>query len=60
MKRNCGPSPQTIRSLRRAPGNLVQVVEVVRDLAVREASYGLTAGEKRMLAKARLILLQEG
>ena len=29
-------------------------------LAVREASYGLTAGEKRMLAKARLILLQEG
>ncbi len=26
----------------------------------REASRGLSAGEKRMLAKARLILLQEG
>ena len=43
-----------------ASGNLVQVVEVVRDLAGREASRGLSAGEKRMLAKARLILLQEG
>ena len=43
-----------------ASGDLVQVVEVVRDLAGREASCGLSAGEKRMLAKARLILLQEG
>ena len=43
-----------------ASGDLVQVVEVVRDLPGREASYGLSAGEKRMLAKARLILLQEG
>jgi CarD family transcriptional regulator len=43
-----------------ASGDLVQVVEVVRDLAVREASYGLTAVKKRMLAKAHLILLQEG
>ena len=43
-----------------ASGDLVQVVEVVRDLAGREASHGLSAGEKRMLAKARLILLQEG
>jgi RNA polymerase-interacting CarD/CdnL/TRCF family regulator len=43
-----------------ASGDLVQVVEVVRDLAEREASRGLSAGEKRMLAKARLILLQEG
>jgi len=41
-------------------GDLVQVVEVVRDLAGREASRGLSAAEKRMLAKARLILLQEG
>jgi CarD family transcriptional regulator len=41
-------------------GDLVQVVEVVRDLAEREASRGLSTGEKRMLAKARLILLQEG
>ena len=43
-----------------ASGDLVQVVEVVRDLAGREASRGLSAGEKRMLAKARRILLQEG
>ncbi len=43
-----------------ASGDLVQVVEVVRDLAGREASRGLSAGEQRMLAKARLILLQEG
>jgi RNA polymerase-interacting CarD/CdnL/TRCF family regulator len=43
-----------------ASGDLVQVVEVVRDLAAREASRGLSAGEQRMLAKARLILLQEG
>jgi CarD family transcriptional regulator len=43
-----------------ASGDLVQVVEVVLDLAGRETSRGLSAGEKRMLAKARLILLQEG
>jgi CarD family transcriptional regulator len=43
-----------------ASGDLAQVIEVVRDLAGREASRGLSAGEKRMLAKARLILLQEG
>jgi RNA polymerase-interacting CarD/CdnL/TRCF family regulator len=43
-----------------ASGDLVQVVEVARDLARREASRALSAGEKRMLAKARLILLQEG
>jgi hypothetical protein len=43
-----------------ASGNLVQVVQVVRDLAERDASRGLSAGEKRMLARARLILLQEG
>jgi CarD family transcriptional regulator len=43
-----------------ASGDLVQVVEVVRDLAGREASRGLSAGEKRMLAKARLLLLREG
>ena len=43
-----------------ASGDLVQIVDVVRELSGREASYGLSAGEKRMLAKARLILLQEG
>ena len=43
-----------------ASGDLVRIVEVVRDLTERDASRGLSAGEKRMLAKARLILLQEG
>ena len=37
-----------------ASGDLAQVVEVVRDLAGREVGCGLSAGEKRMLAKARL------
>jgi|HubBroStandDraft_6_1064221.scaffolds.fasta_scaffold1333527_2 RNA polymerase-interacting CarD/CdnL/TRCF family regulator len=41
-------------------GDLVQVVEVVRDLAGREARYGLSAGERRLLAKTRIILIQEG
>jgi CarD family transcriptional regulator len=43
-----------------ASGDLVQVVQVVRDLAERDASRGLSAAEKRLLARARLILLQEG
>jgi CarD family transcriptional regulator len=43
-----------------ASGDLAQVFDVVRDLAERDARRGLSAGEKRMLAKARLILLQEG
>ena len=38
-------------------GDLVQALEVVRDLAVREASRGLYAREKQVLARARLILL---
>jgi RNA polymerase-interacting CarD/CdnL/TRCF family regulator len=37
-----------------ASGDLAQVVEVVRDPAGREVSCGLSAGEKRMLTKARL------
>ena len=35
-----------------ASGDLIQVVEVVRDLSGREASRGLSAGEQRMLAKS--------
>jgi CarD family transcriptional regulator len=45
---------------RLASGEMPQVIQVVRDLMARDASRGLSAGEKRMLAKARLILLQEG
>ena len=35
------------------------MAEVVRNLAIREGEKGLSAGEKRMLAKARQILVSE-
>ncbi|MBK8459077.1 MAG: CarD family transcriptional regulator [Micropruina sp.] len=40
-------------------GNVMKVAEVVRDLWRRERERGLSAGEKRMLAKARQILVSE-
>jgi len=40
-------------------GNVVKVAEVVRDLWRRERDRGLSAGEKRMLAKARQNLVSE-
>ncbi|MGH2772748.1 MAG: CarD family transcriptional regulator [Actinomycetota bacterium] len=40
-------------------GDIYQVAEVVRNLARREAEKGLSAGEKRMLTKARQILVSE-
>ncbi len=40
-------------------GDIYQVAEVVRNLSIREAHKGLSAGEKRMLAKARQILISE-
>jgi CarD family transcriptional regulator len=40
-------------------GDIFQVAEVVRNLALREAEKGLSAGEKRMLTKARQILVSE-
>jgi CarD family transcriptional regulator len=40
-------------------GNVMKVSEVVRDLWRREKDRGLSAGEKRMLAKARQILVSE-
>ncbi len=40
-------------------GDVYQVAEVVRNLAIREGQKGLSAGEKRMLAKARQILVSE-
>lgn len=42
-----------------ASGDVIKVAEVVRDLSRREAARGLSAGEKRMLAKARQILESE-
>ena len=40
-------------------GNVIKVSEVVRDLWRRDRDKGLSAGEKRMLAKARSILVSE-
>jgi CarD family transcriptional regulator, regulator of rRNA transcription len=40
-------------------GDIFQVAEVVRNLSIREKDKGLSAGEKRMLAKARQILVSE-
>ena len=40
-------------------GDVYQVAEVVRNLVLREASKGLSAGEKAMLVKARGVLVSE-
>ena len=40
-------------------GDIFHVAEVVRDLSIRERLKGLSAGEKRMLVKARQILVSE-
>jgi CarD family transcriptional regulator len=40
-------------------GDVYQVAEVVRNLAIREGDKGLSTGEKKMLARARDILVSE-
>ena len=40
-------------------GDIYQVAEVVRNLSIREREKGLSAGEKRMVIKARQILISE-
>ena len=40
-------------------GDVYQVAEVVRNLALRETTKGLSAGEKAMLVRARGILVSE-
>src|SRR5690242_12807902 len=40
-------------------GDVYQVAEVVRNLALRESARGLSAGEKAMLVKARSVLVSE-
>ena len=40
-------------------GNVLHVAEVVRDQSRRARARGLSAGEKRMLSKARQILVSE-
>ncbi len=42
-----------------ASGDVIKVAEVVRDLYRRDLEKGLSAGEKRMLAKAKQILVSE-
>jgi len=42
-----------------ASGDVIKVAEVVRDLWRRERDRGLSAGEKRVLAKARQVLVSE-
>ena len=42
-----------------ASGDVIKVAEVVRDLYRRDLDRGLSAGEKRMLAKAKSILISE-
>ncbi|GAA3939602.1 CarD family transcriptional regulator [Pseudoclavibacter caeni] len=42
-----------------ASGDVIKVSEVVRDLWRRDQDRGLSAGEKRMLVKARQILVSE-
>lgn len=42
-----------------ATGDILKVSEVVRDLTARDKDKGLSAGEKRMLTKARGILVSE-
>ena len=42
-----------------ASGDVIKVSEVVRDLWRRDQDRGLSAGEKRMLVKARQILTSE-
>jgi CarD family transcriptional regulator len=40
-------------------GDIYQVAEVVRNLTIRDNDKGLSAGERRMLAKARQVLVSE-
>src|ERR687883_154312 len=40
-------------------GDIYQVAEVVRNLSIRERERGLSAGEKRMITKARQILVSK-
>jgi CarD family transcriptional regulator len=42
-----------------ASGDVIKVAEVVRDLYRRDLDRGLSAGEKRMLSKAKQILVSE-
>jgi CarD family transcriptional regulator len=40
-------------------GDIYQVAEVVRNLSLRQADHGLSAGESTMLSRARRVLVSE-
>ena len=40
-------------------GDIFEVAEVVRNLAIRDAEKGLSTGEKKMLDNAKQILISE-
>ena len=40
-------------------GNVYQLAEVIRDLSIRKRSKGLSAGDTRMVVKARRLLISE-
>lgn len=44
---------------RHRSGDIFQLAEVVRNLSIRDEDKGLSAGERRMLATAKAILLSE-
>jgi CarD family transcriptional regulator, regulator of rRNA transcription len=44
---------------KRHSGDPYEVAEVLRNLAIRDREKGLSAGEKRMITKARQILISE-
>ena len=52
-------SPYKANLEKLASGDVIKVSEVVRDLWRRDQDRGLSAGEKRMLAKAKQILISE-
>ena len=55
----CATPPAVHRYGRSMAGRIQAVAEVVRDLWRRDKDRGLSAGEKRMLSKARQILVSE-
>jgi len=57
MPTNCRALQEPSEKLR--SGDIYQVAEVVRNLSIRDKDKGLSAGEKRMLSRARQILVSE-
>src|SRR5437879_11832619 len=63
-KKDLGEAPNRSRRFKNhqeklKSGDVYQVAEVVRNLALRDQSKGLSAGEKSMFVKARGVLVSE-